>query len=38
VDLKQGSTGDRNARILFGSGATLKQKPYELALAQQAKN
>jgi hypothetical protein len=34
VDHKQEITGDRYAHILFGSGATLKQKAYELALAQ----
>jgi phage/plasmid-like protein (TIGR03299 family) len=34
VDHKQEISGDRYAHILFGSGATLKQKAYELALAQ----
>ncbi len=34
VDHKQGTSGDRYAHTLFGSGATLKQKAYELALAQ----
>lgn len=30
VDHNQGTTGDRYAHILFGSGATLKQKAYEV--------
>jgi hypothetical protein len=34
VGHKQEIKGDRHAHILFGSGATLKQKAYELALAQ----
>jgi len=34
VDHKQEINGDRYAHILFGSGATLKQKAYELAVAQ----
>jgi hypothetical protein len=38
VDHKQEIDGDRYAHILFGSGATLKQKAYELALAQLPKN
>ncbi len=38
VDHKQEINGDRYAHILFGSGATLKQKAYELALAQLPKN
>jgi phage/plasmid-like protein (TIGR03299 family) len=38
VDHKQEITGDRYAHILFGSGATLKQKAYELALARLPKN
>jgi hypothetical protein len=38
MDHKQEITGDRYAHILFGSGATLKQKAYELALAQLPKN
>jgi len=38
VDHKQEITGDRYAHILFGSGATLKQKAYELALAQLSEN
>jgi hypothetical protein len=33
VDHKQEINCDRYAHILFGSGATLKQKAYELALA-----
>lgn len=38
VDHKQEINGDRYGHILFGSGATLKQKAYELALAQLPKN
>ena len=38
VDHKQEIKGDRYAHILFGSGATLKRKAYELALAQLSKN
>jgi len=38
VDHVQEIDGDRYAHILFGSGATLKQKAYELALAQLPKN
>jgi hypothetical protein len=38
VDHKQEITGDRYAHMLFGSGATLKQKAYELALAQLPEN
>ena len=34
VDHKQEIKGDRYAHILFGRGATLKQKAYDLALAQ----
>jgi hypothetical protein len=38
VDHKQEIDGDRYAHILFGSGATLKQKAYKLALEQLPKN
>ena len=38
VDHKQKIKGDRYAHILFGSGATLKQKAYKLALEQLPKN
>jgi hypothetical protein len=38
VDHKQEINGDRYAHILFGSGATLKQKAYEPELAQLPKN
>jgi phage/plasmid-like protein (TIGR03299 family) len=34
VDHKQGINGDRYAHILFGGGANLKERAYELALAQ----
>jgi phage/plasmid-like protein (TIGR03299 family) len=34
VDHKQEISGDRYAYMLFGSGATLKQKAYDLVLAQ----
>jgi phage/plasmid-like protein (TIGR03299 family) len=34
VDHKQKINGDRYAQILFGSGATLKQKAFDLAFAQ----
>jgi phage/plasmid-like protein (TIGR03299 family) len=38
VDHKQEINGDRYAYMLFGSGATLKQKAYDLVLAQLPKN
>jgi len=37
VDHKQEIHGDRYAHILFGSGASLKEKAYQLAVAQLAK-
>lgn len=38
VDHQQKIAGDRYAHILFGSGATLKQKAYNLALEKLSKN
>jgi hypothetical protein len=38
VDHKQEINGDRYAHILFGSGANLKERAYELAVAQLSKN
>jgi phage/plasmid-like protein (TIGR03299 family) len=38
VDHKQEINGDRYAHILFGSGAALKRRAYELVLAQLLKN
>ena len=34
VDHQQKIKGDRYAHILFGSGAALKQKAYELAIGE----
>jgi phage/plasmid-like protein (TIGR03299 family) len=38
VDHKQEVKGDRYAHVLFGSGAVLKQRAYELALAELERN